>query len=171
MGDDFVILSSEVKIHLAALLLLGIVDEPVSLDGCESHAKHYSEVEMTTYYPLIRRNIKLVSMFAPNPGENSDNVASMISAFDEAVNKILPNAPEEHGYKPEDYTGRGLDAHAYVSDQGGALWSGLCKAKGTSVKDKTIYHIRYLPCYARCSSPSEVLQRCVRQNKILQVNV
>ena len=145
VGDDFVILSSEAKIHLAALLTLAIIDEPVSLDGCESHAKHYSEVEMTTYYPLIRRNIKLVSMFAPKPGENSDNVARMISAFDKAVNKILPNVSEEHGYKPEDYSGRGLDAHAYVGDEGGALWSGLCKAKGNSVKNKTIsdtYHVK-----------------------------
>ena len=30
-GDDFVILSSEAKIHLAALLTLGIVDKPVRL--------------------------------------------------------------------------------------------------------------------------------------------
>ena len=145
VGDDFVILSSEAKIHLAALLTLGIIHEPVSLEGCESHAKLYSEVEMTTYYPLIRRNVKLVSMFAPKPGENSDNVARMVSAFDNAVNKILPNVAEEHGYKPEDYSGCGLDAHAYVGDEGGALWSGLCKAKGNSVKDKTIsdtYHVK-----------------------------
>lgn len=145
VGDDFVILSSKQKIRLAALITLGIVPEPVSLDGCESHAKQYSEVEMTTYYPLIRRNIKLVSMFAPKPGENSHNVAKMVSTFDEAVNKILPKLAEEHGHNPNDFSGRGLDPHAYIGDEGGALWSGLCKAKGNSVKNKTIsdtYHVK-----------------------------
>ena len=96
---------------------------------------------MTTYYPLIQRNINLVSMFAPKPGENSDNVARMISAFDKALNKVLPNVAEEHSYKLEDYSGHGLDAHAYVGDEGGALWSGLCKAKGNSVKEKKPYQI------------------------------
>ena len=145
VGHDFVILSSEEKIRLGAHITLGMVHEPVSLDGCESHAKNYSEVEMTTYYPLIRRNVKLVSMFAPKPGENSDNVAKMVSSFDEAVNKILPRVAEEHGHNPEDFRGRGLDAHAYVGDEGGALWSGLCKAKGNDVKDRTVsdtYHVK-----------------------------
>ena len=52
IGDNYVILSSEEKINLAALITLGIVKEPVSLDGCESHAKDYTEIEMTTYNPV-----------------------------------------------------------------------------------------------------------------------
>ena len=84
------------QIRLAALITLGIVPEPVSLDGCESRAKNFTELEMTTYYPLLRRNIKLVSIFSPKPGENSDNVAKMVVKFDEAVDKILPEIAEEH---------------------------------------------------------------------------
>ncbi|CAB4017615.1 Hypothetical predicted protein, partial [Paramuricea clavata] len=87
VGNDYVILSSEQKTGIAALLTLGKIEEPVSLDGCESHNKDYTEIEMTTYYPVLRRNVKLVSMFAPKPGGNSGNVEKMVSAFDEAVNK------------------------------------------------------------------------------------
>jgi hypothetical protein len=121
VGENYVILSSRQKIQLAALITLGIVQEPVSLDGCESHAKHFSELEMTTYFPLLRRNVKLVSLFAAKPGENSDNVANMVLKFDEAVNKVLPTIAEEHGLNPEDVLGRGLDPNAYVGDEGGAL--------------------------------------------------
>jgi hypothetical protein len=145
VGDDIVILSSEQKIRLAALITLGVVDEPVSLDGCESHSKNYTEIEMTTYYPLLRRNIKLVSMFAPKPGENSQNVAKMVSTFDEAVNKMLPTVADEHGIDPTDAVGRGLDPNFYVGDEGGALWKGLCMVKGNDVKNKTVadkFHIK-----------------------------
>ena len=65
VGADFAILSSEEKIRLWALITIGMIHEPVSLDGSERHAKNYSEVEMTTSYPLIRRKVKLVSMFCP----------------------------------------------------------------------------------------------------------
>lgn len=78
VNDDYVILSSEQKVRLGALISLGIVDEPVSLDGCESRAQKYTEIEMTTYDPILRRNVKLVSMFAAKPGENSDNVQKMV---------------------------------------------------------------------------------------------
>ena len=88
VGEDYVILSSEVKIRIAAQITLGLVTEPVSLDGCESHAKKFTEIEMTTYSPTLRRNVKLVSMFAPKPGENAENVERMVTAFDSAVNKI-----------------------------------------------------------------------------------
>lgn len=145
VGQDYVILSSEQKLRLAALITLGHVEEPVSLDGCESHAKDFTEVEMTTYYPVLRRNVKLVSMFAPKPGENSENVATMVTTFDEAVNEILPSVAREYGIDPAEFTGKGLDPHSYVGDEGGALWSGLCKAKGNSVKNKTIsdaFHIK-----------------------------
>ena len=54
--------------RLGALISLGLVDEPVSLDGCESHAQKYTEIEIE-----MRRNVKLVSMFAAKPGENSEN--------------------------------------------------------------------------------------------------
>lgn len=36
------------------------------------------------------------------------------------------------------YTGRGLDPHAWVGDEGGALWAGLCKAKGKAVKNASV---------------------------------
>ena len=49
VGEDCVILSSTEKVRLAALITLGEVSEPVSLDGCESLAKDFTEVEMTTY--------------------------------------------------------------------------------------------------------------------------
>ena len=44
VGEDFVILSSEVKIRIAAQITLGLVTEPVSLDGCESHVKEFTEI-------------------------------------------------------------------------------------------------------------------------------
>lgn len=90
MGDDYVILSSSEKIRIGVLITLGLVSEPVSLDGCESLAKDYTEVELTTYFPLLRRNVKLVSMFCPKPGKNSENVAKMVKAFDAAIEKCCP---------------------------------------------------------------------------------
>lgn len=49
VGEDFVILSSEQKIRIAALITTGQIKEPVSLDGCVSHAKDFTELEMTMY--------------------------------------------------------------------------------------------------------------------------
>ena len=37
VGEDFVILSSEQKIRIAALITTGQIKEPVSLDDCECH--------------------------------------------------------------------------------------------------------------------------------------
>ena len=71
-------LSSEQKIRIAALITTGQIKEPVSLDGCESHAKDFTELEMTTYYPVLRRNVKLATIFVPKPGENSDIVEKLI---------------------------------------------------------------------------------------------
>ena len=145
VGEDFVILSSEVKIRIAAQITLGLETEPVSLDGCESHAKEFTEIEMTTYSPTLRRNVKLVSMFAPKPGENTENVERMVTAFDSAVNKILPTVAREFDLNPDDFAGNGLDPHSYVGDEGGALWSGLQKAKGDNAKNKSIsdaFHLK-----------------------------
>jgi hypothetical protein len=145
VGDNYVILSSEEKLRLAALITIGVVNEPVSLDGCESIAKGFTAVEMTTYFPLLRRNMKLVTLFAPKPGENSENVAKMVEVFDSAVNKILPAIAEEYGLVASEFANRGLDPPAYVGDEGGALWKGLCKVKGTCVKNKTIsdeFHVK-----------------------------
>ena len=36
----------------------------------------------------------------------------------------------------EDVLGRGLDPKSYVGDEGGALWRGLCLAKGEDVKTR-----------------------------------
>ena len=138
VNDDYVILSSEQKVRLGALISLGIVDEPVSLDGCESRAQKYTEIEMTTYDPILRRNVKLVSMFAAKPGENSDNVQKMVQCFDAAVNTVLPTVAGEYDADTEDVLGKGLDPKSYVGDEGGALWRGLCMAKGEDVKNKTI---------------------------------
>ena len=138
VGDDYVVLSSEQKVRLGALISLGIVDEPVSLDGCESRAQKYTEIEMTTYDPILRRNVKLVSMFAAKPGENSENVQKMVQSFDAAVNRVLPKVAGEYEADTEDVLGRGLDPKSYVGDEGGALWRGLCMAKGEDVKNKTI---------------------------------
>ena len=124
--------------RLGALISLGIVDEPVSLDGCESRAQKYTEIEMTTYDPILRRNVKLVSMFAAKPGENSENVQKMVQSFDAAVNTVLPAVASEYEADTEDVLGRGLDPKSYVGDEGGALWRGLCMAKGEDVKNKTI---------------------------------
>ena len=66
VADNTVTLSSKQKIRIGALITRGIIEEPVSLDGCESHAKGFTEIELTTYYPTLRRNVKLVNMFVPN---------------------------------------------------------------------------------------------------------
>ncbi|XP_071949795.1 uncharacterized protein [Antedon mediterranea] len=138
VGENSVFLSSEQKIRMAALITLGKINEPVSLDGCESLTKDYTEIELTTYNPVLRRNVKLVSSFVPKPGENSENVARLVRYFDKAVNKIIPSVALEYNLKANDFLGKGLDAHAYVGDEGGALWSGLCKAKGNDIKTKTV---------------------------------
>ena len=72
-------------------------------------------------------------MFNPKPGENSENVAKMIRTFDAAVNKILPTVAEEYGLDPSEFVNRGLDPEAYVGDEGGALWKGLCMVKGNEI--------------------------------------
>lgn len=107
-----VTLSSEQKICIGALIPLGIIDEPVSLDGCESHAKGFTEIELTTYYPTLRRNVKLVNMFVPKPGENSENLEYMVKIFDAAVNAVLPSVTHEHDLSPQEFEGGGLDPHA-----------------------------------------------------------
>ena len=142
--DNTVTLSSEQKICIGALITIGIIDEPLSLDGCESHAKGFTEIEVTTYYPTLRRNVKLVNMFVPKPGENSENLEYMVKIFDAAVNAVLPSVAREHDLSPEEFEGRGLDPHAYVGNEGGALWSGLCKAKGEAIKKRVsdFFHIK-----------------------------
>ena len=95
VGDDYVILLSQHKVRLGALISLGIVDEPVSLNGCEGCAQQYTEIEMTTYDPIVRRNVKLVSMFAAKPSENSDNMQKMVQCFDVAVNTVLQTVAGE----------------------------------------------------------------------------
>ena len=138
VGEDHVILSSEHKIRLGAKITLGLVDEPVCLGGCESVASNYTELEMTTYDPVLRQNVKLVSIYVPKPGENSENVKLMVDVFDKAVNDALPSVAVEYGIANVDYIGCGLDPKSYVGDEGGALWKGLCLAKGATVKEKTV---------------------------------
>jgi len=93
---------------------------------------------MTTYDPVLRQNVKLVSIYVPKPGENSENVKLMIEVFDKAVNDVLPSVAVEYGVANVDYVGCGLDPKSYVGDEGGALWKGLCLAKGPTVKEKTV---------------------------------
>lgn len=145
VGEKFVPLSSEAKIHLAAQITLGKVTEPVSLDGCKSHAKDCTETKMTTCYPTLRRNVKLVRLFIPKPGENAENVEKMVTSTDSAVNKIIASVAREFGFNPVDFAGKGLDPTAYFGDEGGASWGSLCKAKGDIAKNKTIsdtFHIK-----------------------------
>lgn len=119
VGEDHVILSSEHKIRLGAKITLGLVDEPVSLGGCESVTSNYTELEMTTYDPVLRQNVKLVSIYVPKPGENSENVKLMVDVFDKAVNDALPSVAVEYSIANVDYIGCGLDPKSYVGDEGG----------------------------------------------------
>ena len=48
----------------------------------------------------------------------------------------VPTVAGQYDADTEDVLGRGLDPKSYVSDEGGALWQGLCMAKGEDVKDK-----------------------------------
>ena len=57
MGEDHVILQSEHKIRLG--ISLGLIDQPVSLDGCESVASDYIELEVTTFDPVNGQNVKI----------------------------------------------------------------------------------------------------------------
>ena len=84
-------------------------------------------------------------MFCPKPGENSENVAKMVKAFDAAIEKMLPTVAKQYDIDPREYTGKGLDAGSYVGDEGGALWKGLCHAKGREIKNRTVsdlYHFK-----------------------------
>ena len=65
------------------------------MDGWESVASNYTELEMTTYDPVLRQNVKLVSICVPKPGENSENVKLMVDVFDKAVNDALPSVAVE----------------------------------------------------------------------------
>ncbi|XP_078364125.1 uncharacterized protein LOC144648447 [Oculina patagonica] len=141
VGEDFIMLSSEQKIRIAALITTGQIKEPVSLDGCESHAKDFTELEMTTYYPVLRRTVKLATIFVPKPGE----IRKLVRTFDGAVNNILPFVAQEYDIDLHEFEGRGLDAHSYVGDEGGGLWGGLCKVKGKAIKNKTVsdfFHLK-----------------------------
>lgn len=94
---------------------------------------------------MLRRNVKLATIFVPKPGENSDNIEKLVRTFDGAVNDILPSVAHEYGLDPHEFEGRGLDAHSYVGDEDGGLWGGLCKAKGNGVKNKTVsdfFHLK-----------------------------
>ena len=107
------------------------------MDGCESH---YTELEMTAYDPALRQNVKLVSVYVPKPGENSENVKLMVEVLDKAVNDALPSVAVEYGITNINNLGCGLDPKSYVGDEGGggALCKGLCLAKGIAVKEKTV---------------------------------
>ena len=161
VGDDYVILLSEKKVRLGALISLGIVDEPVSLDGCEGCAQQYTEIEMTTYDPIVRRNVKLVSMFAAKPSENSDNMQKMVQCFDVTVNTVLPTVAGEYEADTEDVLGRGLDPKSYTGDEGGALWWGLCMAKGQNIKNKTL-----LPTFSTSNRTSTVILSILGTKKV-----
>ena len=89
------------------------------MDGWESVASNYTELEMTTYDPVLRQNVKLVSICVPKPGENSENVKLMVDVFDKAVNDALPSVAVEYGIANVDYMGCGLDPESYVGDEGG----------------------------------------------------
>ena len=120
---------------LGAKITLGLVDEPVSLDGCKSVASNYTELEITTYEPVLRQNVKLVSIYVPWPGENSENVKLMVDVLDKDVNDALPSVAVEYTIANVDYIRCGLDPKSYLESKG-ALWKGLCLAEGATVKEK-----------------------------------
>ena len=57
---------------------------------------------MTTYSPILRYNVKLVSMFAAKTGENSDSVQKMVQSFDAAVNTVFQTVAGECDAGTED---------------------------------------------------------------------
>lgn len=65
----------------------------------------------------------------------------MVKAFDAAIEKMLPTVAKQYDIDPREYTGKGLDAGSYVGDEGGALWKGLCQAKGREKKKSERYLI------------------------------
>lgn len=86
---------------------------------------------MTSCNPVLCRNVKLVSMFSPKPGENSENVAKMVRCFDTAVNRVLPFIATKYNIDPEMVSNWGLDAASYVGDVFGPV---LVKLKGIWLK-------------------------------------
>ena len=74
---------------------------------------------MTNSDPVLRQNVKLVSMYVPKPGKNSENVKLMVEVFDKAVNDALPSVAVEYRITNVDYLGCGLDPKSYVGDEGG----------------------------------------------------
>ena len=50
----------------------------------------YTEIEMTTYHPTLRCNVKFVGTFAAKLGENSDNMRKMVQSFNAAIHTVLP---------------------------------------------------------------------------------
>lgn len=74
---------------------------------------------MTTYDPVLRQNVKLVSIYVPKPGENSENVKLMVDVIDKAVSDALLSVAVEDGIANVDYIGCGLDPNSYVGDEEG----------------------------------------------------
>lgn len=88
---------------------------------------------MTTHYPVLRRNVKLATIFVPKPGENSDNIKKSVRTFDGAVNDLLLSVAQECGLDSPEFEGRGLDAHSYVGDEGGGLWGDFEKQEAVAL--------------------------------------
>ena len=55
--------------------------EYAPIDGTRSTCSDYTELTISVYHPLLRRTLKLCSMFCS--GENSRNISKMLSSMDE----------------------------------------------------------------------------------------
>lgn len=109
----YVLTSSKLKAKIASDMNRSgthfMSKEYAFIDGTKSTCAGYTELAISVYPPLLRRTIKLCSMFCN--GENSENVETMVSSMDEAVNAV---------------TGMNFDPIGFVSDEGGNNSKGAC---------------------------------------------
>ena len=120
--STYVITSSELKAKIASDMNRSgthfMAKEFAFIDGTKSMCAGYTELTISVYHPLLRRTIKLCSMFCN--GENSENVETMVSSMDEFVNAV---------------TGK-FDLTGFVSNKGGAIQKGLVDFYGPQIKER-----------------------------------
>ena len=121
--SNYVITSSRLKAKIASDMNRNgkhfMAKEYAFLDGTRSTCSGYTELTISVYHPLLRRTIKLCSMFCT--GENSENIKTMVSSMDDLVNST---------------TGAKFDPIGFVSDEGGAIQKGLVDFYGHEVKER-----------------------------------
>ena len=120
--SNYVITSSRLKAKIASDMNRNgkhfMAKEYAFIDGTRSTCSGYTELTISVYHPLLRRTIKLCSMFCT--GENSENIKTMVSSMDDLVNSTI---------------GAKFDPIGFVSDEGGAIQKGLVDFYGHEVKE------------------------------------